>query len=67
MKLLSALHLPHWLMLAGAFLLVVGFLGLAFRKNRELQQPAARPTPTPLGGRAVDRQAYRPASRSPSA
>ena len=24
---------PHWLMVAGAFLAVVGLIGLAFRKN----------------------------------
>lgn len=29
--------LAHWLMSAGALLLVVGFLGLVLRKNRELE------------------------------
>jgi hypothetical protein len=27
------MHYPHWLMIAGACLVVVGFIGLAFRKN----------------------------------
>ena len=35
MELLTALQLPHWLMMAGALLVVVGFIGFAFRKNRE--------------------------------
>jgi hypothetical protein len=34
MGLLSSIELPHWLMIAGA-VLVVGFFGLAFRKNAE--------------------------------
>jgi LPXTG-motif cell wall-anchored protein len=25
---------PHWLMVAGAFLVVLGLIGFAFRKNR---------------------------------
>src|SRR5689334_9040172 len=33
MELLTALQLPHWLMIAGALLVVVGF---AFRKNGEV-------------------------------
>jgi hypothetical protein len=35
MGLLTALQLPHWLMIAGALLVVVGFMGFAFRKNGE--------------------------------
>jgi hypothetical protein len=40
MALLAALQLPHWLITAGALLLVVGFIGFAFRKapTREEQQ-----------------------------
>jgi len=30
---LSALQYPHWLMVAGAVLVVLGFVGLAFRRN----------------------------------
>jgi len=29
---------PHWLMLAGAILVVLGFIGFAFSKNRNLAQ-----------------------------
>ena len=32
---LSAIEYPHWLMLAGAFLVLSGLIGLAFRKKSE--------------------------------
>jgi hypothetical protein len=28
------MHYPHWLMVAGGVLVVLGFIGLAFRQNR---------------------------------
>ena len=31
---LLALQYPHWLMVAGAVLVVVGFIGFAFSRNR---------------------------------
>jgi hypothetical protein len=31
---LSAMEYPHWLMVAGAVLVVLGFVGFAFRQNR---------------------------------
>jgi hypothetical protein len=31
---LSAMQYPHWLMITGAALVVVGFIGFAFRQNR---------------------------------
>jgi hypothetical protein len=31
---LSALQYPHWLMVAGAVLVVLGFVGFAFSRNR---------------------------------
>jgi hypothetical protein len=31
---LSAMQYPHWLMIAGAVLVVLGFIGFAFSKNR---------------------------------
>jgi len=34
MDLLSSIELPYWLMIAGAFFLVIGFLGLVFARNR---------------------------------
>jgi hypothetical protein len=35
---LTALQLPHLLMMAGALLVVVGFIGYAFPKNLEGKQ-----------------------------
>jgi hypothetical protein len=32
---LSAIQYPHWLMVAGAALVVLGFIGFAFRQNRK--------------------------------
>ncbi|MEH2569759.1 hypothetical protein [Bradyrhizobium sp. AZCC 2289] len=33
MSILSGMQYPHWLMVAGAVLVVLGFVGLAFRRN----------------------------------
>jgi len=33
MGVLSSIELPHWMMIAGAILVVVGFVGLALQKN----------------------------------
>jgi hypothetical protein len=33
MMLLSEMQYPHWLMVAGAVLVVLGFIGFAFRQN----------------------------------
>ncbi len=30
----DTMEYPHWLMVAGAILVVLGFIGFAFRKNR---------------------------------
>jgi LPXTG-motif cell wall-anchored protein len=35
---LSAMQYPHLLMIAGAALVVIGFIGFAFRKNRNAEQ-----------------------------
>lgn len=32
--LFETMHYPHWLMVAGAALVVLGFIGFAFRQNR---------------------------------
>ena len=37
---LSAMEYPHWLIVAGAILVVLGFVGLAFQKNYELRKMA---------------------------
>ena len=30
---------PHWMMMAGAILVAVGFIGLAFHRNRIVEKP----------------------------
>ncbi|MBR1143679.1 LPXTG cell wall anchor domain-containing protein [Bradyrhizobium sp. AUGA SZCCT0431] len=35
MDLLSSINLPYWLMIAGALLVAIGFLGLAFTRNKQ--------------------------------
>jgi hypothetical protein len=34
---LSAMQYPHWLMIAGAALVVFGFIGFAFRQNKDVE------------------------------
>ncbi|MBR1157466.1 hypothetical protein [Bradyrhizobium sp. JYMT SZCCT0428] len=42
MDLLSSMGLPHWLMIAGAILVAVGFLGLLLtRKSQAENHPEA--------------------------
>jgi LPXTG-motif cell wall-anchored protein len=45
----SAIEYPHWLMIAGAFLVLSGLIGLAFRKNRQTSEDkgveSAAPSP----------------------
>jgi hypothetical protein len=36
MGLLSSIELPHWLMIGGAILTTMAFLGLAFTRNKEV-------------------------------
>jgi hypothetical protein len=46
---------PHWLMVAGAVLVVVGFIGFAFQKNAEPaeEQAIAPPEERPLADRQL--------------
>jgi hypothetical protein len=44
MRLLSSIQLPHWLMIGGAILAVMGFLGLAFTRNKEAAINPKSPT-----------------------
>ena len=37
MDALSALEYPHWMMVAGAGLVVLGFIGFAFGQNRNVE------------------------------
>ena len=43
---LSEMQYPHWLMVAGAVFVVLGFIGFAFR-----QKPDHRPTETETNGK----------------
>ena len=40
---LSTMEYPHWLMVAGAVLVALGFIGCAFRLNRTVE-PDHQPT-----------------------
>ena len=46
---LASLELPHWLMIAGALLVVAGFIGLLIsgKKVDEIDPPPDEPTDTP--------------------
>jgi hypothetical protein len=54
MGLLLSIELPHWLMIGGAILIAMGFLGLAFTRNKEAatnpdsEPPAPRSKMPPL-------------------
>jgi hypothetical protein len=39
MSILSAMQYPHWLMVAGAIFVVLGFIGFAFRQNKNVVEP----------------------------
>ena len=40
---ISAMEYPHWLIVAGAILVVLGFIGLAFRKRLAPVEPIETP------------------------
>jgi hypothetical protein len=54
MDLLSSIKLPHWLMIAGAILIAMGFLGLVFTRIKQAatksdsEPPVPRPQMPPL-------------------
>jgi hypothetical protein len=55
MGLLSSIELPHWLMIGGAILTAMGFLGLVFTRNKaatnpDSETPAQRSKMPPLPG-----------------
>jgi hypothetical protein len=41
---------PHWLIVAGAVLVAIGFIGLAFRRNRD-GEPNHEPTEMKANGK----------------
>ena len=36
MSTLSGLQYPHWLIVAGTVLVIIGFVGFVFRQNRDV-------------------------------
>jgi len=42
------MELPHWLMIAGAILIAMGFLGLALTRNKEAAMNPHPEPPAPL-------------------
>ena len=49
MDALSALEYPHWMMVAGAGLVVLGFIGFAFGQNRNVETDQKKLGPEKLG------------------
>ncbi len=47
---LSAMEYPHWMIVAGAVLVVLGFIGFAFRQNRNIE-PDHEPTEMRANGK----------------
>ena len=41
------MELPHWLMIAGAILIAMGFLGLALTRNKEVEVDSHPEPPAP--------------------
>ena len=39
MSTLAAMQYPHWLMIGGAVLVALGFIGFAFRQNKNVVEP----------------------------
>jgi hypothetical protein len=62
---------PHWLMVAGAVLVVVGFIGFALHKNNAEQvennlKQEAPPNPLQLGGAEAKANGERTGTKAPS-
>jgi hypothetical protein len=49
LSILSEIQYPHWLLVAGAVLVVLGFIGLAFQRNRNAE-PGGEPKETQANG-----------------
>jgi hypothetical protein len=45
---------PHWMMMAGAILVAVGFIGLAFHRNRNVE-PDHKPPEMKANGKRDER------------
>lgn len=46
-EMLSSMHYPHWMIVGGADLVVIGFVGLALRRNEEEEQDDGEPSEKP--------------------
>lgn len=42
---------PHWLMVAGAMLVLLGLIGLVFRRNRDVAEADLGPTEMKANGK----------------
>ena len=51
---LSVLQYPHWLMVAGAALVLLGFIGFAFSRNRNVE-PDREPAEVKANGKRDER------------
>jgi LPXTG-motif cell wall-anchored protein len=47
-------YYPYWLIIAGAALVAIGFIGLAFRRNRNVE-PNNEPTEVKANGKRDER------------
>jgi hypothetical protein len=52
----AQMEYPHWLIVAGTALLAIGFIGLAFRRNRDVE-PNHEPTEMKASGKPDDGRA----------
>jgi hypothetical protein len=43
MTMLSAMQFPHWMMVAGAVMVTLGFVGFAFHRNRNAKPDQKQP------------------------
>src|SRR5438034_1359767 len=48
---LSAMEYPHWMMVAGAVLVVFGFIGFAFSQNRNVEADDHQPPAMKANGK----------------
>jgi hypothetical protein len=66
---LSAMEYPHWLMVAGAFLVAAGFIGLSRNRNRGSDDDATetKARPVELGSKSAPTERLTAARTSVSA
>ena len=57
---LSSMGYPHWMMIGGGVLVVLGFIGLAFHQNRNADPLGVAPGGTTARTDVITRQNIRP-------